>query len=96
MIEPTSPTLACHVKNAEVEFNWQPPADLPATYVTGYVLYYRSEDDAIEQTVRVNSTTTKLLLEDFQTGINYVATLTYLTKLGTGATSEKKKIIMKG
>ena len=81
--------LKTNSKNNHVTVLWQPPSDLPAAHVIGYVIRCRSADDTVERTINVNSTTTQFTITDFpEKPATYNVTVTYKTRMGEGLTSE--------
>ena len=87
-----TPQLLSVSKNSnsnDVTAVWEPPNDLPAAHVIGYVIRYWSRDEKFERKVNVNSTTTKFSIKDLpQEAATYDVTVTYKTRMGEGLTSE--------
>ena len=91
-----SPALAVKKdeKNPEhVMLQWQPPRDLPTTYVIGYVLRFRSRDGKVKRMINVNATD-NLVVKDLPGDATYDVTVTYKTQLGEGLTSDPQEIFL--
>ncbi|XP_076811093.1 roundabout homolog 2-like isoform X2 [Clavelina lepadiformis] len=95
IVDAATPSLSIKVDpddGRKVTFQWHPPRDLPAQYVTGYALRYRLRAGRAQgHVVHVNSSVIEYTLRDLRDDATYVANVTYSTNLGEGKTSEEKE-----
>nr|XP_018673109.1 roundabout homolog 2-like isoform X3 [Ciona intestinalis]XP_026696370.1 roundabout homolog 2-like isoform X4 [Ciona intestinalis] len=98
-IQPKKPTLSGVPDNDQkfITFTWTLPDDVLPPYVTGYALNcYSSKGASYSETIKLNTSTYEWTLSALSTRSTYVASLTYLTPLGEGTTSDEYTVAIGG